>query len=444
VGWAQELWVRDAQAGHPPSPGNGRGTFAGQQEKDGTTVLSINCSPGSTAWDRSSPLAFTQAGGRLWIGSKSGWLLGVEPFHEQHGGPVIRGWLAGGAVQWLRLRGDGLWLLVITDHSIGALGLLELDRSSVQPVDPKILAAVPPSDRLVSDPLLIRASEQDALERLALWATSSAHGLSLWCAWLSIYGKEAAPVAQYRLMNDRGEPLHIPAEQRRVALLPTAFAGRDAIILATGTDLWMFPVPVPAHAQSVVLTRLVGETQFCIHARPDLPGIILLPSQKEGARVIVSRQEGFARQELLAIPLPGSAAVSSASDEFPGIPVAQVGEGEVLCLAQTQLKRWQVRRNEWHEAGGHSYLAQARHCQAYGRLVACCGLQSASWFTLVLDWGETRTVYLHQKNTWTAPPVMLGRYLFTLEADEETEGPNLILRRRWLRPDLQESASEPI
>jgi hypothetical protein len=444
-GWAQARWLRDLldpRGGQPRPNGDNPHTLS---EPENLLCLDDYLDPAS--WG-TSPMGFAEMGGRLWIGANDGRSLFVEPFlpAESARPPLVeRAWADDGPLR-LRARCSGMWMLLYCERGVQVLNLLGIDDPQNPAGRPVPLGAVPPGQRLISEPILLRIGDRSGPERAAAWITSNGEELTLWWAVLSPDGGQPLEALATPLATENGSPLAVLGDQERVALITAPFPRRDLALLCTRQGLWLFRLPTGRNESGVRPSRMLSCHRFLINMHNDMPGVVFLPGETGGnggefsGSVFVSCQEPDGRETLYGLTITPKGAAPFPY-EHGGIPLATVdvaGRHEVLVLAGSSLVLCNL-MGQQTVVKNSPVLAGTLHAHAYGRFVAVTGLDAAAgqsrWFTLLLDWQEGAIVYLQPSDTPAAHPVLLGSYLFTLEtakagtAGRSREGLCLLRRR---------------
>jgi hypothetical protein len=446
-GWAQTRWLRDLldpRAGPSRLPDDKPLTL-GEPEK----LLCLDDYLDHASWG-TSPMGFAEMAGRLWIGANDGRSLFVEPFTPAGGArpPLVDRVWADAAPLRLRARSSGMWMLLYCEQGVQVLNLLGVDDPQHPAGRPVLLGAVPPGQRLVSEPILLRVGDRTGPERAAAWITSSGDDLTLWSAVLSPTAEQTAEARAVPLTAENGSPLAALGDQERVALIAAPFPRRDLALLCTRQGLWLFRLPSGGKETAVRPSRMLSRHRFLINMHDDMPGVVFLPGETGGnggelsGTVFVNCQEPSGRETLYGLTITSKGVAPFPYAEHAGIPLATVdvgGRNEVLVLAGSSLVLCNLMGQQTLVGTSH-VLAGTIHGHVYGRLAACTGLDAAAgqsrWFLLLLDWQQGAIVHLQVSDTRAAPPVLLGPYLFTLETVPVPAGgrsrPALCLLRRRL------------
>jgi hypothetical protein len=458
--WAQAQWARDLSVRRTagllgqavPVPLKLEPTLqdAGRAER----VLCLDQYAECERWDH-RPLALAEAGGRLWVGAPDGRTLFVEPFHDRNRTPPVVSeppW-PGSARPRPRPRGSGVWLTISSERGVKALNLLTLDDPGGEDEPLIDLWQPEPGERLLADAVLLRDS-RNGLERVAVWLTAGPGGVALWAAPLLVtYGRLPAP--RRYVPEEGGRPLALE-DGARFVLLVAALEERDAVILAGAHGLWLLDPAAEARAggpsagaggrRPLTALPLLGGRSLLV-STAELPGVVFLPGGSAGqdevcGTVFAAAAEpsrGGPEELCAALVSRRGAAGHFASPGPGGIPLDAValarGRG-VLCRAGRSLvlcnPLGQQRRVATSDA-----LPWALRAHVYGRVAVCSGRDAAEgrgrWFVQLWDL-EDDDALIDQafSDHLPAHPLLLGRYLFTLEALGEAGLQALWLTRRRL------------
>jgi hypothetical protein len=457
-GWAQALWARDLgvrrTAGLPgqavPVPLRLDPALADAARAE--RVLCLNHHADCDRWDY-RPLPLAEAGGRLWVGAPDGRTLFVEPFHDRNRTPpvVFEPPWPGSASPRPRPRGSGVWLAVSSQHGLKALNLLTLDDPGGEEGGLLELWEPEPGERLLADPVLLRDS-RNGLERLAVWLTGGPAGATLWAAPLLVtYGRLPAP--RRYILEENGQPLAL-ADGGRLVLIEAAREERDAVILAGAHGLWLLDPAAEASGGAAgaggrrplaALPLLRGRT-FLVSAA-DQPGVVLLPGGGAGRDQVCGTVFAAAAgptcggpEELCAALVARHGAAGQFASPGPGgIPlgIASPARGRgVLCRAGRSLTLCNP-LGQQHRIATSDALPWVLRAHVYGRVAVCSGRDAAEgrgrWFVQLWDLEDDDTL-IDQVFSEHLPahPLLLGRYLFTIEELGEAGRPALWLTRRRL------------
>lgn len=462
-GWAQALWARDL--GGRRAPGlMGQAVTAPlrlepalQRPERAERILCLDAYAASDRWDH-RPLALTEAGGRLWVGTPDGRSLFVEPFHDPGQAPPVVSeplWPGGGQAR-LRARGSGVWLVLSAEEGVRALNLLTLDDPAAEGTHPLELWEPGPGERLRADPVLLRDS-RNGLERLAVWLSEGPEGLTLWAAPLLVtYGRLPAP--RRFALEDRGQPLPAAGDGPLV-LVAAALNGREAVILAGTHGLWLLDPAAAVRGAARAAGPAGGDGRRPLEARRVLggrsllvtggetPGVVFLAgaggaaTSRDGAcgTVFVATRAGAGGPEELC-----AAVVSRQGEPAPAahtghgcVPLdeAAPGRGRSLLGRTGRSLILLNAQGEAHRVATSDSLAWTLRAHAYGRVAVCSGRDAGEgrgrWFVQLWDLEDADA--LIDQAVWPqlpAHPLVLGRYLFQVEALGEPSRQTLWLTRR--------------
>ncbi len=457
-GWAQAQWARDLGVRRTAGlmgqavPVPLRLTPPLQPPEQAERVLCLNTYAQCDRWDY-RPLPLAEAGGRLWVGAPDGRTLFVEPFHDRNRTPpsVSEPHWPGSARPRLRAHTSGLWLTVSSEHGIKALNLLTLDDPGSADEDPIDLWLPEPGETLLAEPVLLRDS-RNGLERLAVWLTNGPNGATLWTAPLLVtYGRLPAP-RRYTL-TEGGQPLALE-EASRFVLVPAALEERDAVVLASSQGLWLLDPAAEVRGgasgsgatgrRPLAALPLLSGRAFLVSAG-DLPGVVFLAGggtgRDEVCGTVFAAAAGPLRggpEELCgALVTRHGAAGHFASPGHGGIPFTGVslarGRG-VLCRAGRSLVLCNA-LGQQHRIATSDALPWVMRAHAYGRVAVCSGRDAAEgrgrWFVQLWDLEDDDTLVDQAfADFLPAHPLLLGRYLFGIEALGEPGRQELWLTRR--------------
>jgi hypothetical protein len=450
-GWAQALWADDA--GGRPAAAPLRLEPALRQPDCVRRVLCLNDHLRCELWDN-RPLGLAQAGRWLWLGGPDGRSLFLDPFHDFNGAPPVLSeqlW-PGVARARLRLRAGGVWTLVYSEHGVKAVNLLALDEPGRADA-PALDLWQAGEERLLSNPVLLRDS-RNGLERLAAWLTGGPAGLTLWAAPLLVtYGRAPAP-RRYAL-DDGGNRLRLEESGGRLALVEAPFEDRDGLILAAPQGLWLLD-PAAARRKATTVdppgadgrrllpaVRLLEERTLRLHT-DEMPGVVFAPGGDPGqdepcGSVAVAAAGAGGVDELCSVLVSRRGALSRLAHANAGVPLDAVtlgGRRLVLCRAGRRLVLSDLVGRE-KKVAASDLLPWVMRAHAYGRVAVLSGREATEgrrrWFVQLLDLGQENAV-IDQGiyEALPAHPVLLGRYLFGIEAIEEEGQPRLWLTRRRL------------
>jgi hypothetical protein len=416
-------------------------------------VLCLNNYAECDRWDH-RPLPLAEVGGRLWVGAPDGRMLFVEPFHDRNRTPPLMSeppW-PGSARPRPRPRASGVWLAISSEQGIKALNLLTLDDPGGGQESLIELWSPEPGERLLADPVLLRDS-RNGLERLAVWLTAGPGGVALWAAPLLVtYGRLPAP-RRYTL-EERGQPL-AQEDGGRCVLLEAALEERDAVILAAPHGLWLLDPAAEARGggppagvsgrRPLPALPLLRKRSFLVSAA-DLPGVVFLwggTGRDEVCGTVFAAAAGPTRggpEELCAAQVSRQGAAGHfASPGYGGIPLdaAALARGRgVLCRAGRSLVLCNP-LGQQHRVATSDALPWTLRAHVYGRVAVCSGRDAAEgrgrWFVQLWDLEDDDTLIDQAfADHLPAHPLLLGRYLFTIEALGEIGRQALWLTRRQL------------
>ncbi len=447
-GWAQAQWASDVSDNPAPGAGAARGRpllhlHPPLQHAGAAGVLCLDGYLHTGRWDH-RPLGLIEAGGWLWVGGPDGRYLLVDPFHDRSGlAPLVSEELWPGAGRGrLRARASGVWLVVHSDHGVKAVNLLALDdpvRDDYRPLD---LWEAGPGERLLAGPVLLRDS-RNGLERVAAWLTTGPNGPVLYAAPLLVtYGRLPAP---RRLVLNLGE-VHLD-DGSRCALIEAALTDHDGLLLAAPQGLWLLdPAPAargkPGGTQAADGPRplsaaplLIGK-QLLVNVH-DMPGVVYVPTAGDDA---CGTAFVAATDELCAVTVGPQAALNHFTyPDQGGLPLDGVtvqGRQQVLCRAGRALVLCDLLGQQTRVATS-DLLPWAMHATTYGRVAVFSGRDASEgrgrWFVQVLDLeNENGAIDQVVWDHLPAHPVLVGRYLFAVEAFAAAGRTSLWLTRRRL------------
>jgi hypothetical protein len=437
-GWAEAAWLRDLDDGRPAAKNAPRLSPPLDQAERAQWVL---CLDDYLPADQGAA-SLLEVGGWLWLGTAGGSWLMADPFSDVNGNqPLAFGPLwPGGGRQAVRAVGGGLWLAPFSRAGVKAVHLLALDdprRDDYQPLEVWQPAA---GEELLAAPVLLRVGRHRP-ERVAAWLVRTAAGLTLCAAALDLALAAGVTVARFPL-DDGGEPL--PAADGGAVLRPVPLDERDGVLLATALGVWLLRLPAELPGQPTPLAALPLLRHLQQAGLNDVPGLAFLPAES-GAVVgaggagscgtVLVAAGAAACEELWAVPFNPHGPTASPICHGPvGVPldvVAARGRQQVLCLAGTQLLLCD--QDGRHSAvANHDLLSWAQHFTAFGRFLVCWGRDPSRgrprWFAGLIDLEqEDALIDVTVRDAPLAPPVLLGRHVFTVE-QVAAQGRT----RRWL------------
>jgi len=241
--------------------------------------------------------------------------------------------------------------------------------------------------------------------------------------------------------------LAVPNE--RHLLLAAHFYRHDRVILCTRQGLWFLDVLNTQAGENVGARQLLQGRRVLVHSE-DMPGIVFMPGEPSGRVYLTYEDEtsGGGRALCEVKVTPDGQGFPVTYQDYAGIPVAVAEHGGtrgMLCLAGRSLTLcdWLRHRIPMGD-GGHLDGMQLGH--AYGRVFVCFGTTSEGgrtrWFTVLMDLENRRLADSHVWPSRVCNPVLIGRYLFTIEhvqgdqaSGDAAAGATLQLtRREILRP----------
>jgi hypothetical protein len=463
AGWAQALWARDL------GPRRVAGLMGQavtiplkleptlQRPELAQRVLCLDRHAQCDRWDY-RPLPLREAGGRIWVGTPDGRSLFVEPFQDPtQTSPVVSEplWPGSGRAR-LRARSSGVWLVVCSEEGIKAINLLALDDSAAESSPLLDLWEPGPGERLLADPVLLRDS-RNGLERVAVWLSGGPEGVTLWAAPLLVtYGRLPAPRRYAPQESGQAFPL---GGDGALVLIPAALNGRDAAIVAGPHGLWLLdpageargaasPTGSPSGdgRRPLEARLLLGGRQFLVGGG-ETPGVVFLagvggdPAGRDEACGTVFVAAGAGRggaEELCAAVVARQGTAGPAAHAGPGcIPLDEValGRGRGLLGRAGRSLVLHSALGEQHRLATSDSLPWILRTHAYGRVAVCSGRDAGEgrgrWFVQLWDLEDDDT--LIDQAVWPhlpAHPLLLGRYLFTIEALGEPGRQALWLTRR--------------
>jgi hypothetical protein len=445
-GWATALWAEDAgggrKAGAPPFALE---TLLGQR---GQPVLRLDSYLPCDAWDR-RPLGLARVGDWLWVSGPDGRCLFVHPFHDRSRTPPVlpeRFW-PGTPMVRLRAQTSGVWTLLSSEHGIKVLNLLSLDDPGCGECRPHDLWQVEAGALPIADPVLVRDSPS-GLERLAVWLTSGPGGVTLWAAPLLVTHGRSLSLRRYALVCGGG-PLRLRGGQRAL-LVPAPLADRDRLLLATEDGLWLLdpaagaPVPPgPDGRRPMDAIVLLSGRRLLVNVN-ETPGVVFVPGGAGGhgddGGTVYAAAAGRDSEELCAVLVSARGPVSRfAGHELGGVPLDNVtlrGRRLLLCRARRSLLLCDAIGQQTRVATSDA-LPWIVRADVHGRLAVCSGHDasegSGRWFVQLWDLGgENALIDQSVTEALAAHPLLLGRYLFTVEAFAAHGRHTLWLTRRRL------------
>jgi hypothetical protein len=421
-------------------------------------VLCLNQHAPCDRWDY-RPLPLREVAGRLWVGTPDGGSLFISPFQDPgRTPPIVLGpfWPGSGPAR-LRACSSGVWLTIASEEGIKALNLLALDDPAGEALPAFDLWERGADERLLADPVLLRDS-RNGLERLAVWLSSGPEGLTLWGAPLLVtYGKPPTP--RRHALQQGGQPLALESDTATV-LVPAALEARDGVILARPHGLWLLDPaagvrsaasglssPTPAGRRPLEARPLLEGRQFLVRAG-ETPGVVFLAGVGGGTgrdeacgSVFVAAGGRGSVDELCTavITRQGNAGLAGpAGHGCTPLDEVVLGRGRgLLGRAGRSLVLVNV-LSEQHRLATSDALPWVLRAHAYGRVAVCSGRDAGEgrgrWFVQLWDLEDDDTL-LDQVVVpqLAAHPLLLGRYLFAIEALGEPGQEGLWLTRRELR-----------
>jgi hypothetical protein len=286
------------------------------------------------------------------------------------------------------------------------------------------------------------------LERLAVWLSGGQGGVTLWSAPLLVtHGRQPAP-RRYRAACG-AVPLRV-GTGRRAALAAAPLGNRDRVLLATDEGLWLLDPAAGTGASAAADGRRPLEAVGLLSGRrlavgaDETPGVVFVPGggapgEEVGGTAYVA-VAGREREELCAVLVSGRGSVSLfAGHDQGGMPLESLtlrGRRLLLCCAGRSLLLCDAIGQQARVATSDalSWLARAT---VHGRVAVCTGQDAsegaARRFVQLWDLGEENGL-IDQAVTdaLAAQPLLVGRYLFAVEALEGHGRQTLWLTRRRL------------
>ncbi len=432
--WARDAWLRDLLARPAES--------AGRLELDAAEpVVCLEDDPGRAHGDR-TVIELGETAGRVWLGIGEGWLLLVDPFARGQPPLLARQlWLGDGNLR-VRARSAGVWLVVYCEMGVSVLDLLRVDdrRPGFQQPVPYPLWDGQDEQRLVAEPVLLRCrpgapDTVEGMDRVAVWATTGARGLTLWTARLSLSDQSPPPVEQIPLKPVPAGP------EGRVELVAASFGGRDGAVLCLPGGLIRLDLEVPDGPSNQAIKLKTHPLADATHLAPEVShfttgslergGLVFVPespghaSSAGGTIWVAGRHDGRSSRETLYRVATGA---PPHVDAFPdaGLPLGVEsfsGNQRVLCLTRHETGHALRLYNALGQVtmrADNQYLAHLQRAHVAGRLAVCSGMDvspsGSRWFTLLADLARDDWVFGLKVQNYPLPhPVLLGRNLFTVD-----------------------------
>jgi hypothetical protein len=443
-GWARAAWERDLLS-------SGRRSRMAVPQAD-VPVLDVGPPEGVldlgqalapdpwSAW----PIVLGEAAGRIWVGAADGRCLFVAPFSRPEDSlpPGVRVWT--GEAHGLQASASGPWMLFSCDRGLKALNLLALDDP-----DRTDLGLIPLGEtartRLASNAVLLRGHGEGlaGLARTAVWLTREPDSAepTLCRAVLSPELKRGSTPQMVRCSlgagTGSGERPSLANDRDRAVLLEVPFGSPGRLLLALRRGLWLIHVPTEAGQGEVRLQRLFTGATLQTHLG-SMPCLAFEPAGigDAGGRVFfTTTADGQRALNSLSLTATGAPA-STPFPDYDGVPLAPVERTSrrgILCLQREELAIRGSVGNHIPVAAG-AVLGSVQSVTVSGRLAVCIGQNVVGnrheWRLIVTDLERCDLVSTHPSSFPIGGPLLLGRYLFTAEGDDQ----NLHLVRREIRP----------
>lgn len=427
-GWAQSAWLRELHDGQTAKRLPRLEPTLDHSESAQWVLCLDDYLPADQG---GAAVALQAVGGWLWLGAAAGrWLL-VDPFSDANGTRPLafeQLW-PGRARQVVRACAGGLWLVLYSQYGLKAVNLLALDDPRRDDYEPLELWQPQNGEELLTDPVLLCVGRHRP-ERLVVWLVQTAAGLTL-CAAVLDPALDGGPRVSRFPLDEGGRPL--TAADGRAVLRPVPFGERDGVLLATTRGVWLVtpPVELPEQPATLAAVNLLRHRQLLVQVH-DVPGVVVLAHEPESGwpgadepcgTVFVAATGATGGEELWAVLFNRRGPLTPCAYRDPGgIPLDVVtarGRQQVLCWAGSQLVLCDQLGHQSRLAA-NDLLSWTLRAEVFGRVAVCSGRDAGQgrsrWFAELIDLEQDNgLIDVTVRDAPLAPPVLLGRYVFTVE-----------------------------